>query len=403
MNDDRLFFEENIKNVNRLIARLFVIADFMGPLLALGTFTGVFRVPYDFCIFLTVLGIVFTVIQYFACFRFRNSYYAMYQGIVLMVVFVAVAGSNAHVGVAITYGLVSCLSCMYLDRKVTSFATGLSYVAMCISLLVKSNEIYSERVMINNSKVSWLICEILGYTMEFIFVYVASLSLAKQFRTTIRKIHEKNKKIEDMQTSLIQSFAHMVEWSDLYTGAHIKRTSLYVELIANKLVQNGCYTDILTYETIKLYSSAAPLHDIGKINVPNNILNKPGKFTSEEFEIMKTHARIGYEIIKSDLSDLENPAFIKTAEDMAFYHHEHWDGSGYPSGIKENDIPLSARIMAAADVLDALLSERQYKEAYSLDKTMEIFESSRNKHFEGCIVDAVIELRNEIAEIANAE
>ena len=242
-----------------------------------------------------------------------------------------------------------------------------------------------------------------GYSIEFLVIGILSYLISKKLRDNLINEYSQKKRIENIQTKLIQSFANIVEWNDQFTGEHIKRTSIYVELIARELVKQGNYAVELTEEKIQLMIKAAPLHDIGKISVPNNILNKPGKLTDEEFEIMKSHSETGYQILEKELKDMEDPEYIQLAEDMALYHHEKWNGQGYPKKIAGEEIPLSARIMAAADVLDALLSKRQYKDAFTIDKTMEIFKESSGSHFEPCIVDAVLALKDRIFDISSGK
>lgn len=321
----------------------------------------------------------------------------MYLGITFMTVFINFLGSNRYIGIYISYALVPFLSCLYLNKKATIYSCFLGYVAMLVSLWGKAQTLYTRSLM--NTPFEWWLPMIAGFTIEFFFVCLITYTIASKFSTTLERTNEKNRKIQNLQTTLIQSFANIVEWSDQYTGEHIKRTSIYVSLIAHRLREMGQYTNILTDEEIKLYENAAPLHDIGKINIPNNILSKPGRYTEAEYEQMKTHARTGYEIITQNLQDLENPEFIKAASDMSLYHHEHWDGTGYPNKISSYDIPLSARIMAAADVLDAMLSKRHYKEAFSIDTTLTYFETAKGTHFEPCISDAVLSLRKEILNV----
>ena len=205
-----------------------------------------------------------------------------------------------------------------------------------------------------------------------------------------------------MQSKVIISFANLVESRDTFTGEHIKRTAIYVELIARELVKQGLYTDVLTEENIQLYVNTAPLHDLGKIRVPDQILCKPSRFTPEEFEKMKIHSLEGYNLIDENLTGVESDEFLEIAKIMALYHHEKWNGTGYPNNVKGTDIPLCARIMAAADVLDALLSKRQYKDAMTVEQAMDIFRESSGSHFEPCIVDAVLACEDSIREVAFA-
>ena len=143
---------------------------------------------------------------------------------------------------------------------------------------------------------------------------------------------------------------------------------------------------------------ASLLHDAGKIRIPQNIVNKFGKYTEEEYEIMKTHPMEGRKFLE-EMPPIDDGSFNVIAKEMALYHHERWDGSGYPYGISGEAIPLCARIMAAADVLDALISPRLYKKPVSIDEAMKIFENEKEKSFEACIADAVISLKNEIISI----
>lgn len=401
IDDEEEFFYKNIVKTNELFAKMLLISNIIGPAIAFCTYLGLFQVPYIFAIKTATMCFIFTVLQFFTQRFSKNQYYVMYQGLVMTTIYICYLGTNRSVGIYISYALVPFLSCLYFNRKATIFSCVFGYVCMLLSLWGKAQTLYIRSLM--NAPFDWWLPMAAGFTLEFIFVCLFTNSLAYQFRNTLKRTERQNIKIQKLQRNLIQSFANIVEWSDQFTGEHIKRTSKYVELISNRLLAMGRYTDVLTPEEIALYVSAAPLHDIGKINVPDAILTKPGKFNDAEFEQMKTHARTGYEIITNDLKDLEDPLYIKTASDMALYHHEHWDGTGYPNRISGMTIPLSARIMAAADVLDALLSKRQYKEAFDIDEAMKYFESSKGTHFEPCIAEAVISLRDQIIQVSMAQ
>lgn len=401
LDDEENFFYKNIVKTNELFAKMLLISNIIGPSLAFCSFLGLFKITYSFAIQTSIMCFVFTLVQFFTQRFAKNQYYVMYQGLVMTTIYVCYLGTNRSVGIYISYALVPFLSSLYFNRKATIFSCVFGYICMLFSLWVKAQTLYIRSLM--HSPFEWWLPMSAGFTIEFLFVCLFTNLLASQFRKTLQRTELQNKKIQNLQRNLIQSFANIVEWSDQFTGEHIKRTSRYVELIANRLIAMGKYTDILTPEEIALYISAAPLHDIGKINVPDSILGKKGKFEPEEFEQMKTHARTGYEIITNDLKDLEDPLYIKTAGDMALYHHEHWDGTGYPNRISGMTIPLSGRIMAAADVLDALLSKRQYKEAFDIDEALRYFETAKGTHFEPCIADAVISLRDQIIQVSMAQ
>ena len=197
-----------------------------------------------------------------------------------------------------------------------------------------------------------------------------------------------HKKVTGMQSGMITLMADIVENRDGNTGGHIKRTARYVEGIARELKRRGAYKDILTDEYIKDLVVAAPLHDIGKIHVPDAVLNKPGRLTDEEYDIMKGHTTTGHELLIHAREELGEYGYLTMAVEMATYHHEWWNGKGYPYGVSGNDIPLCARIMAVADVFDALISKRVYKEAMPLEKAYAIIREESGTHFEPEIADA---------------
>ena len=185
----------------------------------------------------------------------------------------------------------------------------------------------------------------------------------------------------------------------LYRKLKTKIEKFFLELA--ELKKEGKYTDILTDDYISSIVRCAPLHDIGKIKISDVILNKPGKLNDEEFEIMKTHTTAGYEILNQTIVNTLDNDYLKEAINMAYCHHEKWDGSGYPRGLKGEEIPLSARIMAVADVFDALISERSYKKAFSFEKAIEIIKESSGTHFDPNIVKAFLNAKDEVRKIAN--
>ena len=198
-----------------------------------------------------------------------------------------------------------------------------------------------------------------------------------------------------MQNEIIVNFAEMVEARDTSTGNHIKKTAYYVDAIARELQIEGEFKDILTDEYIEKLKRSAPLHDIGKIAVSDLILNKPGKLTDDEFTIMKSHTTEGKNIlekIEENAGDTMDEDYLKESIEMAHYHHEKWDGSGYPAHLKGEEIPLSARIMAVADVFDALVAERIYKKPFTYEKAMEIITEGAGKHFDPVVVKAFTQI-----------
>lgn len=207
------------------------------------------------------------------------------------------------------------------------------------------------------------------------------------------------KELDQYHSEMVMNFSTLVEQRDDNTGGHIRRTSMYVELLARELRNRGFYRDILTNDYIKDLTQAAPMHDIGKIAVPDMILQKNGTLTETEYETMKNHAKRGGEIILNTFGRLNDKEYVDMAYQVASYHHEKWDGSGYPEGLKGDEIPLCARIMAVADVFDALSEKRCYKEAMPLERCFEIIKSGQGKAFDPTIVDVFWEMKDKI-EIA---
>ncbi len=200
-------------------------------------------------------------------------------------------------------------------------------------------------------------------------------------------------------TETVMSFANLIENRDNSTGGHIKRTSRYVELIAEELRSRGHYNEILTKDYITNLLKAAPMHDIGKISVPDAILQKPGRLTEEEFAEMKKHAEKGGDIIREVFRNLGDEDFRKMAFEVARYHHEKWNGKGYPEGMKRKDIPLCARIMAVADVFDAVSEKRCYREAMPLEKCFEIIEKGSGQDFDPLIAEIFLDIRDKVSEV----
>ena len=197
----------------------------------------------------------------------------------------------------------------------------------------------------------------------------------------------------------VMSFANLIENRDNSTGGHIKRTSRYVELIAEELRSRGYYSDTLTKDYITNLLKAAPMHDIGKISVPDAILQKPGKLTVEEFEIMKKHSENGGKIIREAFRNLGGEEYREMAYQVARYHHEKWNGRGYPEGLKDKDIPLCARIMAVADVFDAVSEKRCYRDALPLEECFGIIEQGKGQDFDPLLAEIFLNIRDKVEEV----
>ncbi|MBN2117041.1 MAG: two-component system response regulator [Anaerolineales bacterium] len=214
------------------------------------------------------------------------------------------------------------------------------------------------------------------------------------------KVRERTQELALTQEVTIQTLASLAETRDNETGGHIRRTQNYVKILAEQLKTHEKFCNFLDNSTIELLFRSAPLHDIGKVGVPDRILLKPGKLTDEEFEEMKKHVIYGYNAFLKAGEYFQGTSFLHFAREIASTHHEKWDGSGYLQGLKDEEIPISGRIMALADVYDALISKRVYKHPFPHTKAVVIIIEGKGKHFDPDIVDAFLELEEEFRQIA---
>lgn len=208
-------------------------------------------------------------------------------------------------------------------------------------------------------------------------------------------VEEKVAEISSSQMATIYALIKLAESRDDDTGLHIERTASFCRLLALQLQSVPEYSRYVTAKFVDTIYKASPLHDIGKVGIPDKILLKPGQLTDDEFAIMKTHVQVGHDTLATVAQQYDGNEFLKMGMEIALYHHEKWDGSGYPQGLAGDAIPLSARIMALADVYDALRSQRVYKEAFSHKKSVEIIRSGQGKHFDPLLVDLFVRHQDE--------
>ena len=215
------------------------------------------------------------------------------------------------------------------------------------------------------------------------------------------EVEKRTREITAIQDVTILAMATLAETRDSDTGNHIRRTQYYVRLLAEKLKTHPRFCHFLSEQTIGMLFKSAPLHDIGKVGIPDRILLKPARYTREEFEIMKSHTTLGRDAIEAAETQLGMEVeFLGLAKTMAYYHQEKWDGSGYPTGASGDAIPIPARLMALADVYDALISRRIYKEGMSHDMAAKIIKEGRGRHFDPDVADAFLALQDEFRAIA---
>jgi hypothetical protein len=240
----------------------------------------------------------------------------------------------------------------------------------------------------------------LGMTVSILLIFINSfLELEKHYEETEKLIKERDQKLIKIQEQTIVALSNLVENRDMETGQHAKRTSMFVEELARQTQKDGYYKDVLTDKYIEYMVMAAPMHDIGKIVVSDTILKKPGRLSIYEYDRMKIHAKEGARIVREVLVEDDSEEYVKIAAEMAQYHHEYWNGKGYPMGLKEQQIPLCARIMAIADVFDALVYERCYKKAMPVDEAYETILKESGTHFDPVLVEEFIKIRPQISRV----
>ena len=232
-----------------------------------------------------------------------------------------------------------------------------------------------------------------------VLCYVFYNDLVQQ--DTYSELVEKQNKISEMQSQITSRLANLIESRDTETGEHVARTSAYVKTLAQDCLADKVYEDQINEQYIDSLYRLAPMHDVGKILISDKILRKPARLTPEEFEEIKKHSTFGGQVVTQILSGIASDEEIKFASDIATYHHEWWDGKGYPEGLKGEDIPLCARIMAIADVFDALVSKRCYKDALSTDEAFRIIKEESGSHFDPKLVRVFLKHKEKYIEICN--
>jgi len=286
-----------------------------------------------------------------------------------------------------------------------NFIKGLTFALLCliaiyIGLILYLEHIFIKPVMLISSRMNNFIKENKpGLEPIKLDSDDEIASMADSFNRMAADINSYVKQISEMQMETIFSLAKLAQSRDDDTGTHLERVQQYCYILAQKLSQDSPYSSLIDDNFVKNIVNASTLHDIGKVGISDLILLKPGKLTPEEFAEMQKHTVIGNQTLKDVHSKFGNNSFIEMGMLIAFYHHERWDGTGYPQGLKGEDIPLAARIMAIADVYDALGTKRVYKDAFPQEKCVEIIKSGRGTQFDAVIVDAFLEVADTFYEI----
>lgn len=302
----------------------------------------------------------------------------------------------------ISFLLPPLVSCFYVNDKFTLATCVISAITFEISIAVRSF-IHDGEMFETIPRLSYFLAYGIGGLIEYsMYCYVLFYLTRTTFQSLMHSFLRR-KRLGQIHTVILEGFANIVESKDKSTAEHISRTSGYVSIICEQLKKKGLYPDQVNDETIPVMIRAAPFHDLGKISVPDDILNKPGKLDDKEWKVIQRHPAEGAQFIQHNFQVLGDEDFMKTASEMALCHHERIDGTGYPYKLLEEEIPVDARIMAAADIFDALVSKRAYKKPFTIEEAFSVLRELSGTTLDPVIVDCLIEARDAVEKTMKGE
>lgn len=398
---ENYILRENETQANRIVAKVmlttFLIFSIVYFLNVIGVFvidSTVMSVAYVGSAILLLLPMLFTYILKW------EKPYIKYINVTSAALFVMLTSMTLTYHVVVIYVYPIAIASLYFSKQLNVYATSITVIGVTIGQILA---FYLDTQKDDNFENLYevIVWGVIPRGLILIAVAIIFTMLCTRTVTLLSKLIHAVEGQTKYHNEMVMGFATLVENKDGSTGGHIKRTSLYVKLLAEELKRRGMYEDILTKEYMGNLCKAAPMHDIGKIAVPDSILQKPGKLTSEEFDAMKQHSVRGGEIIRETFGNLEDEAYTQMAYEVARYHHEKWNGKGYPEGLKRKEIPLAARIMAIADVFDAVSEKRCYREAMPLEKCFEIILEGSGQDFEPMLVEVFLDIRDEVEKVHN--
>lgn len=401
MTERHSILTENEKQANRIVALVMATTFMLFTAVYFLNVAGVFAIkPVIMNTAYIVSGIILLlplVHTYILRIEDRRIKYINVASAVFCVTLLSIT-LTYHVVVIYVYPIA--IASLYFSKKLNIFATVFTVIGVSIGQVIAY---FMPTVVDDNFSdlyevIFWGIIprSIILIAIAIIFTMLCSRTVALLSKLTVAA-----DELSNYHEEMVMGFATLVENKDGSTGGHIKRTTMYVRLLAEELRDRGYYKEILTNDYIKNLCMAAPMHDIGKIAVPDVILQKPGRLTEEEFEEIKKHTVSGGEIIKDTFGHLGNEDYAQMAYEVARYHHEKWNGKGYPDGLKRKKIPLCARIMAIADVFDAVSEKRCYRDAMPLDKCFEIISEGSGQDFDPMLAEVFLEIRDKVEDTYN--
>lgn len=391
------FFYENISRVNKIVQTILFCATVVPIIFLLLSLLKIFRMSlmYSFCVFAYIFSC--SIIEVFLNGEEKLKKVSMYFGLLSCCGIVFLLFANKTVNPSISLAIIPIISCLYYNKRLTVFINIVDFILIVLASILRLGCFHLGFVI--------------GLLMEMVFLTLCTywvldktmrshlqiLSLSQTREEIFNQLQQKNLDLQNTQYKIIQFTGKCLGGHDMFIGRHVIHVQEYVELISRGLKDLGYYNTVLTNDEIKAFSSAAFLHDIGKVHIPREILNKHTPLTEQEFEVLKNHTGEGKRLLDL-LPQIDNGHFNEIAIQMAYSHHEHWDGTGYPIGLKETTIPLCARILAVADALDKFITEAPKKENSVMYALKKIDEEADVK-YEKVIVDVVIKLHAEIENL----
>lgn len=391
------FFYENISRVNKIVQTILFCATVVPIIFLLLSLLKIFRMSlmYSFCVFAYFFSC--SIIEVFLNGEEKLKKVSMYFGLLSCCGSVFLLFANKTVNPSISLAIIPIISYLYYNKRLTVFINIVDFILIVLASILRLGCFHLGFVI--------------GLLMEMVFLTLCTywvldktmrshlqiLSLSQTREEIFNQLQQKNLDLQNTQYKIIQFTGKCLGGHDMFIGRHVIHVQEYVELISRGLKDLGYYNTVLTNDEIKAFSSAAFLHDIGKVHIPREILNKHTPLTEQEFEVLKNHTGEGKRLLDL-LPQIDNGHFNEIAIQMAYSHHEHWDGTGYPIGLKETTIPLCARILAVADALDKFITEAPKKEnsvMYALKK----LDEEADVKYEKVIVDVVIKLHAEIENL----
>ncbi len=392
----------NESEANRIVARVMLVTILTFTVVFILNVIGVFVINQTAMTFAFISTTVIMLIpQVFNRVFKPDTWWLKYLYTIISVVFILIVVSTLTYHVVLIYAYPIAIAGVYFSKRVTYMSIVLTLIATVVGQILG----FWLECRPDDNFETWNELFIYSIIPKFLLLLSFSFLLAYITERTSDLLNDDMESYEQLSAynqNMIYSFATLVESRDSSTGGHIKRTSKYAQLLAEELQRDSVYKEMIDDDFVNCITTVAPLHDIGKIAIPDSILKKKSDLTESEFKIMKSHAQRGGEIIKKSFSKIADEQFKKMAYEVAVFHHEKWNGKGYPMGRKNVEIPLSARIMSIADVFDALSEERCYRDAMPLDECFDRIKEARGSDFDPVLVDAFLNIKDKIAEAHNS-